>query len=147
MPASQPSSVSIGQVAQVETIGQHPSHRIFGEWVSISVGSGVPNIALINTTYLGEEIVDSESDLIRKWYLNVKVNETHGSNIEGANVTGWNVSGAFALIKEFKFLETGIILTSLEIESALKDVKSGKCISHEEVVKQSRKWSEQNILK
>ena len=27
-----------------------------------------------------------------------------------------------------------------EIESALKDVKSGKSISHEKVVKQSRKW-------
>ncbi len=27
-----------------------------------------------------------------------------------------------------------------EIESALKDVKSGKSISHESVVKQSRKW-------
>ena len=35
-----PSPVSIGQVGQVETICQHYSHHIFGEWVSTAIAGG-----------------------------------------------------------------------------------------------------------
>ncbi len=53
--------------------------------------SGLNN-TFLNSTYSDESVT---GQLIRKWYLNVKVNETNVSNINQANVTGWNVSGAF----------------------------------------------------
>jgi hypothetical protein len=58
----------------------------------VIVNSGKNNVFL-NSSYLDEAVT---GELIRKWYLNIKVNETNGSNVNQANVTGWNVSGAFA---------------------------------------------------
>lgn len=61
---------------------------------SYDVRSNGGEHALLNVTYTNESV--SAGTLKRGWYLNVKVNETNGSNVNQANVTGWNVSGAFA---------------------------------------------------
>jgi hypothetical protein len=55
-----------------------------------------PNTMLINTTMSGvtEDVpLSSNSQIIRKWYLDVYVNDSDSNNVDGANVSIWNSSG------------------------------------------------------
>ena len=57
-------------------------------------GSQNLNNTFINFTY-NNETVDSNSELIRKWYYQAYVNDTSGNNVSGANVTAYNVLSAY----------------------------------------------------
>jgi parallel beta-helix repeat protein len=50
------------------------------------------NNTFLNVTY-STESVESESNLKRKWYLDVYANDTAGEPVNGVNITGWNVTG------------------------------------------------------
>lgn len=43
-----------------------------------------------NNTFTNVTYVDEYGNLTRKWYLNVKINSTNGSNLNQANVSGFN---------------------------------------------------------
>src|SRR3989338_3260567 len=45
---------------------------------------------ILNVSYINESV--SSGELIRQWYLDVKVNDSSGSNINQANVSAWNVT-------------------------------------------------------
>ena len=55
------------------------------------------NNTFINISYsnMSKEYVDAGSELIRKWYLDVHVNDSNGNNISNANVSLYNISGDF----------------------------------------------------
>ncbi len=58
----------------------------------VSISSGALNNVFLNCTYLDESV---SGQLLRAWYLNVQVNYTNGTAVYQANVSGFNVSGAF----------------------------------------------------
>ena len=54
------------------------------------------NNTFLNVSYnISREYVDSNSELIRKWWYRAYVNDTSGNNISNANVTAYNVSGGY----------------------------------------------------
>lgn len=65
---------------------------------NLYVTSDSRNIVMLNSTYnTSWEQVVSNSQLTRKWYLNVYVNYSNGNPFENANVSAWNVYGTFVL--------------------------------------------------
>ena len=60
------------------------SISIVGNDVRLVAGT---NNSFINITYSGEDI---SGELIRKWYLDIQINDSVGDPIENANVSGWN---------------------------------------------------------
>ena len=54
------------------------------------------NNTFINVTYnSSKEYVELGSELIRKWYYQAYVNDTNRGDVPNANITGFNVSGAY----------------------------------------------------
>jgi len=63
---------------------------------TVSSGLNSKNNTFLNVSYnTSKEYVSSDSQLIRKWYYQAKVNDTAGNNIVNANVTAYNVTGNY----------------------------------------------------
>ena len=89
--------------------GEHSSHNIFkntnmtnieGTSVVLETVYGYGGYSYnLNNTFLNfsynNEILDANSELIRKWYYRAYVNDTSGNNVSGANVTAYNATGNY----------------------------------------------------
>ncbi|GEM_PF-2510686 len=72
----------------------------------VAIYTSAENNIFLNATYNSEN-VDSSSQLIRQWYLDVHAEDTSGADVRGANVSIENVSGD--LLAYFLTNETGWI--------------------------------------
>jgi parallel beta-helix repeat protein len=65
--------------------------NVSGAIVDVNVSLNSINNTFINCSYnSSKEIVDSTSQLIRKWYYSAYVNDTSGNNVSNANITAYN---------------------------------------------------------
>ncbi len=94
-----------GIIIHSEDPSKHTSHNLFKdinisniESTSVKLSCESPcdgiNNTFLNTSYENES-VDSDLELIRKWYYRAYVNDSNNNNVENANVTAFNVSGDY----------------------------------------------------